>query len=98
MESQGMAAGMKRLAIDDALIIATERTITRNAKLTTPPLQNPIHSRPQQVQAQLNAPPIALLYLYQEPRKDAHLNAIPISVWRGAIKNWKTCPLLTAWA
>jgi hypothetical protein len=35
------------------------------------------------VQAKPKAPPIALLYLYREPRKDAHLHAIAISVWQG---------------
>jgi hypothetical protein len=35
------------------------------------------------VQAKLQAPPIALLYLYREARKDAHLHAIGISVWQG---------------
>lgn len=29
------------------------------------------------------APPIALLYLYREARKDAHLHAIAITVWQG---------------
>lgn len=28
-------------------------------------------------------PPIALVYLYREPRKDAHLHAVAVSVWRG---------------
>jgi hypothetical protein len=35
------------------------------------------------LQAKLQAPPIALLYLYREGRKDAHLHAIAISVWQG---------------
>jgi hypothetical protein len=29
------------------------------------------------------APPIALLYLYRDPRKDAHLHAIAITIWQG---------------
>ena len=28
-------------------------------------------------------PPVALLYLYREPRKDAHLHAIAVAVWQG---------------
>ena len=29
------------------------------------------------------APPVGLLYLYRENRKDAHLHAIAVSVWQG---------------
>lgn len=29
------------------------------------------------------APPIALIYLYREKRKDAHLHAVTISIWQG---------------
>lgn len=31
-------------------------------------------------------PPIALLYLYREARKDAHLHAIAIAIWQGDSK------------
>jgi len=33
-----------------------------------------------------NAPSIALLYLYRDARKDAHLHALAIAVWRGNVK------------
>ncbi|WNZ27532.1 hypothetical protein HJG54_32170 [Leptolyngbya sp. NK1-12] len=29
------------------------------------------------------APPVALLYLYREPRRDAHLHALAITIWQG---------------
>lgn len=29
------------------------------------------------------APPVALIYLYREKRRDAHLHAVTISVWQG---------------
>ncbi|UJB73259.1 hypothetical protein HRE53_31700 (plasmid) [Acaryochloris sp. 'Moss Beach'] len=32
------------------------------------------------------APPVALLYLYKEKPKDAHLHALAISVWQGSEK------------
>ncbi|MCU0526748.1 MAG: hypothetical protein MUF72_18215 [Elainella sp. Prado103] len=35
------------------------------------------------IQASPKAPPVALLYLYREARKDAHLHAIAIAVWQG---------------
>jgi hypothetical protein len=35
------------------------------------------------VQAKPKAPPIALLYLYREGRKDSHLHAIAINIWQG---------------
>ena len=35
------------------------------------------------IKAKPKAPPIALLYLYREARKDSHLHAIAISVWQG---------------
>jgi hypothetical protein len=38
---------------------------------------------PIQIQAKLQPPPIALLYLYREARKDSHLHAISISIWQG---------------
>lgn len=31
----------------------------------------------------VTAPPVGLLYLYRENRKDAHLHAIAVSVWQG---------------
>ncbi|MGB8702861.1 MAG: hypothetical protein WCD18_25880 [Thermosynechococcaceae cyanobacterium] len=34
----------------------------------------------------IQAPPVALLYLYRENRKDAHLHALAISVWQGSEK------------
>jgi hypothetical protein len=38
------------------------------------------------------APPIALLYLYRESRKDAHLHAIAITVWQGDQKLKEVSP------
>jgi hypothetical protein len=37
-------------------------------------------------QPPLVAPPIALLYLYRELRRDAHLHALAIVVWQGNVK------------
>ncbi|KAI9129190.1 hypothetical protein [Acaryochloris sp. CCMEE 5410] len=34
----------------------------------------------------VQAPPVALLYLYKEKPKDAHLHALAISVWQGSEK------------
>lgn len=34
----------------------------------------------------VQAPPVALLYLYKEKPKDAHLHALAISVWEGSEK------------
>lgn len=34
----------------------------------------------------LKAPPVALLYLYRDARKDAHLHAIAITIWQGDTK------------
>lgn len=34
----------------------------------------------------VQAPPVALLYLYKEKPKDAHLHAIAISIWQGSEK------------
>lgn len=34
----------------------------------------------------VQAPPVALLYLYKEKPKDAHLHALAVSVWRGSEK------------
>jgi hypothetical protein len=31
-------------------------------------------------------PPVALIYLYREARKDAHLHAIAVTVWQGETK------------
>jgi hypothetical protein len=31
----------------------------------------------------VQAPPVALLYLFREDRKDAHLHAIAVSIWQG---------------
>jgi hypothetical protein len=31
----------------------------------------------------VNAPPVALLYLFRENRQDAHLHAIAVAVWQG---------------
>jgi hypothetical protein len=53
-------------------------------KATYSPVQEKTPDRPlSNIQAKLQAPPIALLYLYREARKDAHLHAIAISVWQG---------------
>lgn len=34
----------------------------------------------------VQAPPVALLYLYKEKPKDAHLHALAVSVWQGSEK------------
>ncbi|WP_299487015.1 hypothetical protein [Acaryochloris sp. IP29b_bin.137] len=34
----------------------------------------------------VQAPPVALLYLYKEKPKDAHLHALAISIWQGSEK------------
>lgn len=34
----------------------------------------------------IQVPPVALLYLYKEKPKDAHLHALAISVWQGSEK------------
>lgn len=34
----------------------------------------------------VQAPPVALLYLYKDKPKDAHLHALAVSVWRGSEK------------
>lgn len=34
----------------------------------------------------VQAPPVALLYLYKEKPKDAHLHALAVSVWQGSKK------------
>lgn len=38
------------------------------------------------IQALPKVPPVALLYLYRDARKDAHLHAIAIAIWRGDTK------------
>lgn len=38
------------------------------------------------IQTRPKAPPVALLYLYREARKDAHLHAIAITIWQGDTK------------
>jgi hypothetical protein len=52
-------------------------------KATYTPVEKAPDRPPSKIQAKLQAPPIALLYLYREARKDAHLHAIGISVWQG---------------
>lgn len=34
----------------------------------------------------VQAPPVALLYLYREKRQDSHLHAVAVSVWQGSEK------------
>ena len=34
----------------------------------------------------VQAPPVALLYLYREKRQDSHLHALAVSVWQGSEK------------
>lgn len=38
------------------------------------------------IQTVPNAPPVALLYLYRDARKDAHLHAIAVAVWQADTK------------
>ena len=40
-------------------------------------------------------PPIALLYLYRQERKDAHLHALKVTVWQGESKLAQTEPVHT---
>lgn len=54
----------------------------RKANYTTTRIE-PSGQATTKIQAKLQAPPIALLYLYREARKDSHLHAIAISVWQG---------------
>lgn len=47
-------------------------------------------SRQEEVKSQIAAtpkvPPVALLYLYREARKDAHLHAVAVAIWQGDTK------------
>ncbi len=39
-----------------------------------------------EIATKLKTTPVALLYLYREPRKDAHLHALAIAIWQGDTK------------
>lgn len=55
--------------------IAKRRSQAASAKISSPV---------ERLEVEVNPPPVAFLYLYKPPQKDAHLHALSIKVWQGS--------------